>query len=181
MLSDDVGKILGRTGRSCRIAVHNLLKVYRVKGYEGTFGQPRPDGLLEPPPKDDEKVAKEAAAKAAAAAQRAASKKPARHSKAKASGVKKGKKAAADSASEREAHRLAKKEAADLSEKEVVRIATANMAHASDHLRELAHREAKAADEAAERMARGSAAHFRETDGRRLVSFVPLPSDGSNI
>jgi hypothetical protein len=94
-------------------------------------------------------------------------KKRVRRSKAEATHIEPGDMAAADGASEAEAHRLAKEEAADLSEDEVVRRATADMGHAVDYLRERAHREDKVrADQAAESMARGCAL-FRGEDGRR--------------
>ena len=147
-----IGQLLGRTALAVRGAMHKLREKYNHDGYDLTFGQPRPAGLGEP----GENLQR-----------------PARPSKAKPSKGKKGKTAAADRASEKEAHRLAKEEAADLSEAEVLRLATEKMAIASQHLRKHAKaqdakaQDAKAqADEAAEWMARGSA-QFRGADGRR--------------
>lgn len=147
-----IGRLLGRTALAVRGAMCKLRKEYEESGYDQTFGQPRPAGLGEP----GENLQR-----------------PARPSKAKPSKGKKGKTAAADRASEKEAHRLAKEEAADLSEAEVLRLATEKMAIASQHLRKHAKaqdakaQDAKAqADEAAEWMARGSA-QFRGADGRR--------------
>ena len=155
--NEAIGQLLGRTALAVRGAMFKLKDRYQKSGYDQIFGQPRPAGLGEP----GENLQR-----------------PARPSKAKPSKGKKGKTAAADRASEKEAHRLAKEEAADLSEAEVLRLATEKMAIASQHLRKHAKaqdakaqdakdQEAKAqADEAAEWMARGSA-QFRGADGRR--------------
>ena len=145
--NEAIGQLLGRTALAVRGAMHKLREKYNHDGYDLTFGQPRPAGLGEP----GENL-----------------KKAACRSKAKPSKGKKGKTAAADRAPEKEAHRLAKEEAADLSEAEVLRLATEKMASASQHLRKHAKaQDAKAqADEAAEGMARGSA-QFRGADGRR--------------
>ena len=145
--NEAIGQLLGRTALAVRGAMFKLKDRYQKSGYDQIFGQPRPAGLGEP----GENLQR-----------------PARPSKAKPSKGKKGKTAAADRASEKEAHRLAKEEAADLSEAEVLRLATEKMASASQHLRKHAKaQDAKAqADEAAEGMARGSA-QFRGADGRR--------------
>jgi len=59
MAHADIGALLGRSERACRIRLHKLLPIYRDKGYEGTFGQQRPAGLVEPPPEEEKDDAAE--------------------------------------------------------------------------------------------------------------------------
>jgi hypothetical protein len=160
---ESIGAVVGRTALACRGAMCKLRKVYKVKGYKGTFGVERPFGLGEPGENQPRK---------------------ARRSRERSARVEPGEVEAADRAAEEEGRLLVEEQAAEDErwsrekaederlEKEAMEGPSqaqvlASMAVANTYLERLAHGEDKAqADQAAESMARGCA-QFRGEDGRR--------------
>jgi hypothetical protein len=58
-----IGEVVGRTAGACRGEIFKLRLKYDKYGYEGTFGQPRPSGLQDPPTRQEGQEVKDAVAK----------------------------------------------------------------------------------------------------------------------
>jgi hypothetical protein len=160
---ESIGVVLGRTALACRGAICKLLKVYKTKGYRGTFGQKRPLGLGEPGENQPRKARR--------SRERSARVEPGELEAADREEAVEGRRLEEEQAAEAErssreraeAEHLAKEEIEGPSQAQVL----ASMAVGNAYLERLAHREDKAqADQAAESMARGCA-QFRGEDGRR--------------
>lgn len=52
-----IGEVVGRTATACRGEIFKLRHKYDKYGYEGTFGQPVPSGLGDPPTRQEEEDA----------------------------------------------------------------------------------------------------------------------------